>query len=69
MVKAVNDAGEAQSIADFVVRDPTPDRMVEIVKTTVYDDIKNLKEEVSNFIRNYYFFIRLKYLELSFYKM
>lgn len=33
MVRAVNTGGEAQSIADFVVLEPTPERMIEVVKT------------------------------------
>lgn len=41
MVKAVNAAGEAQSIADFAVLEPTPDRMVEVVKTVVFDNVQN----------------------------
>ncbi|XP_031348623.1 titin isoform X3 [Photinus pyralis] len=39
MVKAVNDGGEAQSIADFAVFEPTPDTMVEVVKTVVFEDV------------------------------
>lgn len=35
MVRAVNAGGEAQSIADFAVMEPTPERMVEVVKTVV----------------------------------
>lgn len=41
MVKAINAAGEAQSIADFAVLEPTPDRMVEVVKTVVFDNVQN----------------------------
>lgn len=33
MVRAVNTGGEAQSLADFVVLEPTPERMIEVVKT------------------------------------
>lgn len=47
MVKATNAGGEAQSIADFAVLEPTPERMVEVVKTVVYDDMKDFKQEVS----------------------
>lgn len=39
MVKATNSGGEAQSIADFMVLENQPDRMVEITKTTVFSDI------------------------------
>ncbi|XP_065160451.1 titin-like isoform X4 [Atheta coriaria] len=40
MVCAVNPGGEAQSIADIAVFDPTPDTMVEVVKTVVYEDVR-----------------------------
>ncbi|XP_066257893.1 uncharacterized protein [Euwallacea similis] len=40
MVKAVNAGGEAQSIADIAVYEPTPDTMVEVVKTVVFEDVK-----------------------------
>lgn len=36
--KATNSGGEALSIADFAVFEPTPDTMVEVVKTVVYED-------------------------------
>lgn len=41
MVRATNAGGEAQSIADFAVIEPTPERMVEVIKTIVYDNVKN----------------------------
>ncbi|XP_073838143.1 zormin isoform X5 [Musca autumnalis] len=37
MVKATNAAGEAKSIADCAVLEPTPERMQEVVKTVVYE--------------------------------
>lgn len=43
MVKATNAGGEAQSIADFAVIEPTPDRMVEVVKTVVFENVQNQK--------------------------
>lgn len=45
MVHAVNAGGEGQSIADFAVFEPTPDTMVEVHKTIVYENVadKNLK--------------------------
>lgn len=43
MVRAVNAGGEAQSIADFAVMEPTPERMVEVVKTVVFDNINDKK--------------------------
>ncbi|XP_070494833.1 titin isoform X6 [Chironomus tepperi] len=39
MVKAVNSGGEAQSIADFMVLESQPDRMVEVTKTVVFSDL------------------------------
>lgn len=41
MVKAVNPGGEAQSIADLVVVEKTPDRMIEVVKTVTYNNTPN----------------------------
>lgn len=38
MVRASNAGGEAQSIADFAVFEPTPDTMVEMHKTLVYEN-------------------------------
>nr|CAI5864924.1 unnamed protein product [Callosobruchus analis] len=40
MVRAVNSGGEAQSIADIAVYEPTPDTMVEVVKTVVFEDVR-----------------------------
>ncbi|XP_044588390.1 uncharacterized protein LOC123267682 isoform X4 [Cotesia glomerata] len=47
MVHASNAGGEGQSIADFAVFEPTPDTMVEVHKTIVYENVadKNLKLE------------------------
>lgn len=39
MVRAVNGGGEAQSIADFIVLEPTPERMIEIVKTVKIENV------------------------------
>ncbi|CAH1976518.1 unnamed protein product [Acanthoscelides obtectus] len=40
MVRATNAGGEAQSIADIAVYEPTPDTMVEVVKTVVFEDVR-----------------------------
>jgi len=55
MVKATNAGGEAQSIADFAVIEPTPERMVEVVKTVIFEDLKNQEQKVKRkyIIRNY----------------
>lgn len=52
MVKAENSGGEAQSIADFLVLESQPDRMVEITKTLVFSDLPQEPVKVSfhNFI-------------------
>lgn len=47
MVRAVNDGGEAQSIADIAVFEPTPDTMVEVVKTVVFEDVRKHETLVS----------------------
>ncbi|XP_011495830.1 PREDICTED: muscle M-line assembly protein unc-89 [Ceratosolen solmsi marchali] len=41
MVQATNAGGEAQSIADFAVFEPTPDTMVEMHKTLVYENVQD----------------------------
>lgn len=51
MVKAENSGGEAQSIADFLVMESQPDRMVEVTKTVVFNDLPPEQSRVSlNFI-------------------
>lgn len=56
MVRAVNSGGEAQSIADFRVLEPTPERIVEVVKTVIFDEspmhipIVSLKQITKSFI-------------------
>lgn len=44
MVRAINSGGEAQSIADIAVFEPTPETMVEMVKTVVFEDVQ--KQEI-----------------------
>ncbi|XP_033210464.1 titin isoform X2 [Belonocnema kinseyi] len=41
MVHATNAGGEAQSIADFAVFEPTPDTMIEFHKTLVYENVQD----------------------------
>ncbi|CAH1976516.1 unnamed protein product [Acanthoscelides obtectus] len=48
MVRATNAGGEAQSIADIAVYEPTPDTMVEVVKTVVFEDVR--KHETLEFV-------------------
>lgn len=50
MVRAVNAGGEAQSIADFAVMEPTPERMVEVVKTVVFDSTNDKKVKFNSLI-------------------
>lgn len=47
MVRAINSGGEAQSIADVAIFDPTPDTMVEVVKTVVFEDVHKHETLVS----------------------
>lgn len=47
MVRATNAGGEAQSIADIAVYEPTPDTMVEVVKTVVFEDVRKHETLVS----------------------
>ncbi|XP_078042862.1 uncharacterized protein LOC144473128 isoform X2 [Augochlora pura] len=44
MVRATNAGGEAQSIADFAVFEPTPDTMVEVHKTLIYENVHDKKQ-------------------------
>lgn len=37
MVKATNAGGEAKSIADCAILEPSPERLQEVVKTIVYE--------------------------------
>lgn len=53
MVRAVNAGGEAQSIADFAVFEPTPDTMVEVVKTMVFEDLQDQSPKVLKFNKHY----------------
>lgn len=66
MVRAVNAGGEAQSIADFAVMEPTPERMVEVVKTVVFDNI-NDKKVMSNSLLTEKITLSIKSLNLIIY--
>lgn len=54
MVKAINSGGEAQSIADFMVLESQPDRMVEVTKTMVFSDLPTEQQKVG-FKLDFYF--------------
>lgn len=60
MVRAINAGGEAQSIADFAVFEPTPDTMMEVHKTVIYENVQDKKIiQVSvAFSHNYMIYIR-----------
>ncbi|XP_049314952.1 titin homolog isoform X8 [Bactrocera dorsalis] len=45
MVKATNAGGEAKSIADCAILEPSPERLQEVVKTIVYETPAELKTE------------------------
>lgn len=46
-VRASNPGGKAESIASFAVVDSTPDRIVEVVKTVVFEDPIDRTRKVS----------------------
>ncbi|XP_036215592.2 uncharacterized protein zormin isoform X13 [Bactrocera oleae] len=58
MVKATNAGGEAKSIADCAILEPSPERLQEVVKTIVYETPVDLKTEdyksVSSMSSSYY---------------
>jgi hypothetical protein len=62
MVKAENSGGEAQSIADFMVLESQPDRMVEVTKTVVFSDLPadQLKVGVA-FFPTFFFLLQMFY--------
>ena len=60
MVRATNAGGEAQSIADFAVFEPTPDTMVEVHKTVIYENVQD-KKVVQVII--FYFIINYRYID------
>ncbi|XP_030372939.1 uncharacterized protein LOC115622947 isoform X1 [Scaptodrosophila lebanonensis] len=47
MVKATNAGGEAKSIADCAILEPSPERMQEVVKTIVYETPGEFKTETN----------------------
>lgn len=57
MVKATNSGGEAQSIADIAVYEPTPDTMVEVVKTVVFEDVRKHETLVRYFVEVLHIFM------------
>lgn len=60
MVRAVNGGGEAQSIADFAVIEATPERMVEVVKTVVFDNTGDKKVRIELEFTSQKFTFRLR---------
>lgn len=61
MVRAVNAGGEAQSIADFAVMEPTPERMVEVVKTVVFDNTNDKKVNYYSLLTKKIFFFHQRH--------
>lgn len=53
MVKATNAGGEAKSIADCAILEPSPERLQEVVKTIVYETPVDLKTEVSLHVHSF----------------
>lgn len=66
MVKAINSGGEAQSIADFMVLESQPDRMVEITKTVVFSDLPTEPLKVKFLAKISYVSIQLNFLSIKF---
>jgi hypothetical protein len=64
MVKAVNSGGEAQSIADFLVVEQQPDRMVEVTKTMVFSDLPD-KVSFHTFLTIFLFFFTFSFYPLK----
>lgn len=54
MAHATNAGGEAQSIADFAVFEPTPDTMVEMHKTLVYENLQDKNAKKVRLLNSYY---------------
>lgn len=46
MVKAINDAGETQSIADFVILEPTPEPIIDVMKTVAVENIEGQRVRI-----------------------
>lgn len=46
MVKAVNDAGETQSIADFIILEATPERTIDIVNTVTVEKVEGQRVRI-----------------------
>lgn len=67
MVKAENSGGEAQSIADFLVLESQPDRMIEMTKTVVFSDLPVDHIKVSSL--NYFQFLFSSNLFLFIFKL
>lgn len=67
MVKAINDAGETQSIADFVILEPTPDGLIEMTKTVTKETIEG--QRVSYFLCFFFFLISFKTIRQNFIKL
>lgn len=62
-VSASNPGGNAESIASFAVVDSTPDRIVEVVKTVVFEDPVDRTRKVSML----YLFLFLIYFSFPIY--
>lgn len=62
MVKAVNGAGETQSIADFIILEPTPDGTIEISKTVATENIEG--QRVRSFLSLHFFFIHFYSIQI-----
>ena len=67
MVKAINSGGEAQSIADFMVLESQPDRMVEVTKMMVFSDMPTTDPRKVGFFIGKSFFLLHIFLSIQFF--
>lgn len=67
MVKAINSGGEAQSIADFMVLESQPDRMVEVTKMMVFSDMPSTDPRKVGFLLAKSFFLLHIFLSIQFF--
>jgi hypothetical protein len=66
MVRAINSGGEAQSIADFMVLESQPDRMVEVTKTMVFSDLPTNQQKVGSKLFSHPLFFSSHFFSIQF---
>lgn len=63
MVKAINEAGETQSIADFIILEATPEQIVDIVNTVSVENTEG--QRVCDQISTKYCFNKLVFPKIK----